>query len=113
MAVRNRRWNQALFPIDDHLLERLIEDHHALADDEADDGPEADDPFETAEGDADPLWYLVESPADEQTDEDLPKSDSLDAGGTEDAHAVNMRVLNDYLRRRLIAEPEPIAPTLH
>jgi len=32
----------------------------------------------------------------------------------DDVQAVNMRVLNDYLRRRLIEDdPEPIARTLH
>jgi hypothetical protein len=105
----NRRWKQGLFPIDEALLDRLIECHAyglALDDETCEAGDFADD------SDSDALvWHLEEDQQDAEASEDDP----LDATCAEadDAHALNMRVLNDYLRRRLIDEPDPIVRTLH
>ena len=115
MAGSNRRWNQSLFPIDDGLIEQLIDEYRSGAEDETDDALPVDDPFETeVEDDCDPILYFVESSDGDEQADGAPIDDSaLDAPSADEVHALNMRVLDDYLRRRLIDEPAPIAHTLH
>jgi len=105
MAGSNRRFKNPLFPIDESLLERLLDrEARARGDDDAwEDGDLDDDPDLGAL-----VWHLEEDPQDAQAcDNDVP-----DARGS-DADALSMRVLNDYLRRRLIDDPDPIVHTLH
>lgn len=108
MAGSNRRWNQGLFPIDEALLERLI-DSHASASAEDDDVSE-DGAFDDTDADA-LVWHLEEDQEDAEARNDAPIDPAWAAA--DDVHAVNMRVLDDYLRRRLIDEPDPIVRTLH
>ena len=106
MARTNRRWNHGLFPIDEALLERLL-DCQAGEDEAWDDGDLDDDP------DADAFnWQLEEDPEEGGRHACAPVEPASSA--MDDVQAVNMRVLNDYLHRRLIEDdPEPIAHTLH
>ena len=112
MAGKNTRWNQALFPIDEQLLEQLIEDYlarqqslgaeSALADDDADGEQECGE-----------IWYLEMVSPDAQSDDSDEVNPGIDPSSDSEAYAVNMRVLDDYLRRRMIDDPDPITPTLH
>ena len=108
MAGSNRRWNQGLFPIDEALLERLIDSHaSAQADDDALEQADFDD-----DSDDDALvWQLEEEREDAEARDDALIDPACAAA--DDAQALNMRVLNDYLRRRLIDDPDPIVRTLH
>ena len=113
MAGRNRRWTQCIFPIDDNLIEQLIDECRARTEEEFDDTMAPEDALGPDVDDSDPIFsYLANNSTDEQSD-DAPEDTVLDPTTDDDVLAVNMRVLNDYLRRRLIDEPEPIAPTLH
>lgn len=105
MTVKNRRWQQALFPIDETLLDRLLDDYCAsLRDGEAGDDDESAGPCE---------WLLDDEPCDDDEVEitvlvvGSPATDG-------DDYSLNMRVLDDYLRRRLDDEAEErTGPTLH
>ena len=112
MAASKRRWNLGLFPIDDTLIEQLIDEYRRGAEesDAAD-----DDPLQAvAHNDADAVLYFVDDAcATPEDDDDLLESRATDFVSDDDVHAVNMRVLDDYLRRRLIEPPAPAAPTLH
>lgn len=110
MARKSRRWKQGLFPIDDRLIEKLIDDYAGGRDldREEDDAPDIE-----PDNDEHLIWYLEESLADTTSEELDGDSASHDAVVWSDAYVVNMRVLNDYLQRRIADEPDPIAPTLH
>jgi hypothetical protein len=114
MASRGARWKQGLFPIDDGLIEKLLDDCHADAqgcnsDEESESTSEPEDA-----GDDCLLWYLEQNLSDSDTaDAETDPDAALEALAGDDAFAVNMRVLNDYLERRVSSETEPIVRTLH
>ena len=109
MARKSGRWKQGFFPIDDRMIEKLIDDCAGGRDLDR----EEDDAPEIEPGNDDHLiWHLEESLADTPS-EALGDSTGQDAVAWSDAYAVNMRVLNDYLQRRVADEPDPIPPTLH
>lgn len=111
MAGKNARWHQALFPIDEQLIEQLIDDY--LAREQAAD---SDTSWDDADDDEqnDGLVWCLEVHAAEIDGADPDNAQAIvDAAALEDVHAVNMRVLDDYLRRRMIEDPEAVPPTLH
>jgi hypothetical protein len=107
MARTNRRWSHGLFPIDEALLERLL-DCQAGEDEAWEDSELDDDP------DGDAFSWQLEEDRDEEDGPHAAAPVEPASPAMDDVQAVNMRVLNDYLRRRLIEDdPEPIARTLH
>ena len=98
----SRRWNQALFPITDSLIERLFDD-----DEDRDQDAHEDDQGVDIAGDTTTtlVWYLEEASDDDAGEDGLLYED--------ETQALNMRVLEDYLRRRMIEDPEQVMPTLH
>ena len=110
MARKSGRWKQGIFPIDDRLIEKLIDDRAGGRDFDREEDDALD--IET-ENDDHLTWYLEESLADTTNEELVEDSANHDAVAWSDAYVVNMRVLNDYLQRRAADEPDPIAPTLH
>ena len=110
MAGKNTRFSQALFPIDERLIEQMIEDYLGRQQEaSAEDVIVEDDDDEERESDQ--VWCLDVYPAD--IDNEDAVDGTHDPQPDADAYAVSMRVLDDYLRRRMIDDPEPVAPTLH
>jgi hypothetical protein len=108
MAGSNSRWKKGLFPIDEALLERLLDccDRAQAEDEEAPEDGDCDDDVDLGAL----VWYLEENQQNAQAGDNAPLDPIYAADA---AHAMNMRVLDDYLRRRLIDEPDPVLRTLH
>ena len=104
MAGKSRGWNQGLFPMDERLIERLL--------DEQDEGSEPED--EALDDDECLVWYLEESLSDAGNEAPCADFANCDAVVWNEAYEVNMRVLNDYLQRRISDDADdPIVPTMH
>lgn len=108
MSMKNRRWHQALFPIDETLLDRLLDDHcSAIRGEPFDEGAD-----EAIDESAD---WLLRAQDDDDDDEAVEITIVVESGTAagEDVYSQNLRVLDDYLRRRLNDEaPHGAVPTL-
>jgi hypothetical protein len=90
--------------MDERLIERLL--------DEQDEGSEPED--EALDDDECLVWYLEESLSDAGSEASCADFANCDAVAWNEAYEVNMRVLNDYLQRRISDDADdPIVPTMH